>query len=151
MNSILAASFFLFLLCRDVSADKGFFKRNIFRELEDKNGQFSSEIEYILPIANRTVSVQEKYGFELKTGWLNRTETYERVSSDPLSVMYIYSQSPNSNVTRLYEYYSYAKDCSSRVYPQARLAHYLADWAPSLVFSSKFNFTVLGKLRRFLT
>lgn len=151
MNTIFSTIFLLFFLYQNVLADEEYFKNSIFRELESKKGQFSSEIEYILPLANRTVTVQENYSFKLNAGWVNGTESYDHPLQDNelLSLISIYSQSPNSNVSRLYEYYCTKRHrhCNSFVYRQSYLKYHLAEWAPSIVFSPKFNFTILGELR----
>ena len=148
MNSIFSVVFPLFLLYQHVSGDEAFFKKSVFRKLENEHGQFSSEIECILPIANRTMSIKENYSFKLNTGWVNRTQSYDEpiLDGEPLPVIIIYSNS-SSNASLLYQYFSTKRlrYCGSFVYRKSYLKYHLSDWAPSIVFSSNLNFTILGR------
>ena len=156
MKFLFLSSFLLVLslFYQNVSADEEFFKKSIFRELEQKRGQFSSEIQLVFTILNRTMSVNETYSFGLGAGWLNTTLPYDDplLGEHPLSVITAYSNS-SSDQTSLYEYYSTERHrhCESLIYGKSHLRYHLSKWAPTKVFSSKLelklNFTILGKLR----
>lgn len=134
---------------QNVFADDDFFKKSIFRELEQKQGQFSSEIELVFPTLNRTVLIEENHSFKLNAGRVNTTETYDDplLGEKPLSMITVYSNS-SSNYSSLYEFLSTKRHrhCDSLVYGKLHLRYHLSKWAPTKVFSPKLNFTILGKL-----
>lgn len=140
------------LACQTVlaSADDDYFKKAVFRALKAKDGQFSSQVNYVVLSSKRgltrnyTYGVEEKHSFKLNTGNVKEGRFFYFMRSNESAIPW--SEVIYINGSEFYDISLEIKGCFSRPFDNFTIMHEVRRWSPRRIFNQDYPYELLGEL-----